>query len=265
MQIRTVGLVIISISYYKFIYMGPKKILIVEDEILESESLILTLSDTGYECQAVCTGKEAIEAVQANTPDIILMDIGLSGKLDGLSTANIIRRQYSIPIIFITDQANELVFQQAKGVLPHNFISKPYPDAMLVRAVELALAQPSLPLPGNAITPFGERVADGIFVYCGNEYKKVFFRDILYLQANGMSTIMGCSQGKFYKIALSSNKVVEQLAYAGIVKTSRSHYVNIHRVDSIKNDELIVENKPVPLSKSYKADVLKRFNKIVQK
>jgi DNA-binding LytR/AlgR family response regulator len=245
--------------------MEAKKILIVEDEILESESMILTLSDIGYECQAVCTGEEAIEVVKANVPDIILMDIGLAGKLDGMSTANIIRRHHSMPIIFITDQANEQVFQQAKGVLPHNFISKPYSDTTLLHAVELALVQTLPLLANNAITPFGERVADGIFVYYGNEYKKVFFTDILYLKASGMSTIMCCSQGKCYKIALSSNNVVEQLAYAGIVKTSRSHYVNIHRVDSIKNDELIVENKPVPLSKNYKADVLKRFNKISQK
>lgn len=245
--------------------MEAKKILIVEDEIIESQSMVLTLSRRGYECLTVNTGEKAIETIQDKAPDVVLMDIGLAGKLDGISTAGIIRQRYGMPIIFITDQTNDNVFQQTKGTFPHNFIDKPYADATLIRAVEMALEQP-LPLPmNNVITPFGERVADGIFVYSGNEYKKVFFRDILYLKANGMSTIMCCSQGKCYKIALSSNNVVGQLSYPGIVQTSRSHYINIHRVDSIKNDELMVENKAVPLSKNNRTNVLKRFNKITQK
>lgn len=247
--------------------MGKKKVLIVEDEIIVSAAMTLTLSRKGYECLAVASGEEAIEALHDYEPDIILMDIGLAGMIDGISTAGIIRQQSGIPIVFITEQTNNSVFQQAKGTLPQHYINKPYSDAALVQAVELALLKPvqAPPVVPNTIMTLGERVSDGIFVFYGNEYTKVLFKDILYLEANGMFTIMYCAHDKCYKISLSSNNVVAQLAHPAIVRTSRSFYVNIHRIDSIRNDELIVDKKHVPMTKNYKADILGRVTRIAQK
>lgn len=247
--------------------MEKKKVLIVEDEIIVSAGITLTLSRKGYECLAVASGEEAIEALHEYEPDIILMDIGLAGMIDGISTAGIIRQQCSKPIIFITEQSNSSVFQQAKGALPQSYINKPYTDAALIQAVELALQQPvptQAPV-GSTIMTLGERVSDGIFVFSGNEYTKVLFKDILCLEASGMFTIMYCAQDKRYKISLSSNNVVAQLAHPAIVRTSRSFYVNIHRIDSIRNDELILDKKHVPMTKNYKADILGRVTKIAQK
>lgn len=249
--------------------MEKKRVLIVEDEIIVSAGITLTLSRKGYECLAVASGEEAIEALHEYEPDIILMDIGLAGMIDGISTAGIIRQQCSKPIVFITEQSNSGVFQQAKGALPQSYINKPYTDAALIQAVELALQQPvpaQAPV-ANTIMTLGERVSDGIFVFSGNgnEYTKVLFKDILYLEANGMFTIMYCAQDKRYKISLSSNNVVAQLAHPAIVRTSRSFYVNIHRIDSILNDELVLDKKHVPMTKNYKADILGRVTKIAQK
>ena len=245
--------------------MQKKKILIVEDEIIVSASMTLTLGRKGYECLAVSSGEEAIDALFEYDPDCILMDIGLGGKIDGISTAGIIRQQYKKPIIFITEQKNDSVFQQAMGTVPQNYIDKPYTSAALVQAVELALRQPSVTQTTDTVMPLGERVSDGVFVYHGNEYKKVLFRDILFLEANGMFTIMHCVQEKCFKISLSSNNVIAQLACPAIVRTGRSYFVNIHRIDSIKNDELILDKKSVPISKDYKANVLSRITKISKK
>jgi two-component system, response regulator PdtaR len=245
--------------------MEKKKILIVEDEIIVSTSMVLTLGRKGYDCIVVTSGEEAIEALENYEPDIILMDIGLDGSIDGISTAGIIRRQYTNPIVFVTEQINTSVFQQAMGAVPQNYLNKPYTDAALVQAVEMALNQPVAP--GNPVPgmPLGERVSDGIFVYVNGEYVKVLFTDILYLEADSMTTNMYCAMNKHYIISLPSNKVVAQLACPGIVRTGRSHYVNIHRIDSIKQDELMVDKKTVPMGKTYKADVLSRVTKITQK
>jgi two-component system, response regulator PdtaR len=244
--------------------MTDKKVLIVENEVIVSQSMALTLGRKGYQCTAVATGEEAINLLNIFNPHIILMDIGLNGKIDGISTAAIIRQRYSVPIIFITEQENEGIFRHALATGPHNYLNKPYTDAALLQAVQLALELPTqrtIEIP----THFGERVSDGIFVYSDNQYKKVLFRDILYLEAEGMATIMHCAFNKEYRVYVSSNNVVAQLAYPGMVKTSRSYYVNIHQIDSIKNDELIVNNHSVPLSKSYKENVLSRVSRITQK
>lgn len=241
-----------------------KKILIVEDEMILSQSMALTLGRKGYDCKAVATGEEAINMLSHFMPDLVLMDIGLGGKIDGISTAGIIRQRYTVPIIFITEQQNEGVFRHALVTGPHNYLNKPYTDAGLLQTVEIALELPpqrTTELP----THFGERVSDGIFVFSCNQYKKVLFRDILFLEADGMATVMHCALNKEYKISLSSNHVVMQLAYPGIVRTSRSYYVNIHQIDSIKNDELMVHNHVVPMSKNYKENVLGRISRITQK
>lgn len=244
--------------------MERKKILIVEDEMILSQSMVLTLARKGYDCKTAISGEEAINMLSNFAPDLILMDIGLGGKIDGISTAGIIRQRYTAPIIFITEQQNEGVFRQALGTLPHNYLNKPHTDAGLLQAVEVALElSPHLPM--QLPTHFGERVSDGIFVFSDNQYKKVLFCDILFLEAEGMTTIMYCALNKQYRISLSSNNVVGQLAYPGIVRTSRSYYVNIHQIDSIKNDELTVHNRTVPMSKSYKENVLSRISKITQK
>lgn len=244
--------------------MERKKVLVVEDELIISKSICLSLEKKGFDCYAVDSGEKAIAMMKDYTPDVILMDIGLNGKLDSISTAGIIRKQSNKPIIFITDLDNDSVFQQAKGTFPNNYINKPYTDLMLLQAIEIAMEQP-MHTQSRMQMPLGERVSDGIFVLSGNEYKKVFFIDILYLKASGVFTLMQCSAGKCFKISLSSNNVAMQLDYPGIVKASRSYYVNIHRIDSIRNNELLVGNKIVPMSKSYKANVLDRVTKISQK
>lgn len=244
--------------------MEKKKILIVEDEIIVSTSMTLTLSRKNYDCMVVTSGEQAINALDTYEPDLILMDIGLDGKIDGISAASIIRKQYDSPIIFVTEQQDTNVFQHAMIAFPQNYLSKPYTDIALLQAVEMAIHQPVAA--GNPATPkpMDDRVSDGIFIYLHNQYVKVLFADILYLKADGMSTVMYCAMNKEYTISLPSNKVVAQLACPWIVQTNRSFYVNIHRIDSIRHDTLIVNRNEVPMGKKYKFNVLSRLKKITQ-
>jgi two-component system, response regulator PdtaR len=245
--------------------MQGSRILIVEDEALISAGIEFTLTQQGCICSIVDNGADAITAIPQFPPDLILMDIGLKGKLDGLSTAAIIRRRSLVPIVFISEHNSRQVFELAKETRPANYISKPFSDAELIKAVELGLCQPVQEQgpPAKTGSPI-ERVSDGIFIYTDNEYRKILFTDILFIQSDGMRSFLYCTGGKTYRIAISSNHVVEQLDWAGFVKTSKSSYVNIHKVESIKNDELGVEGYVVTLSKTYREEFLARIKKLKQ-
>ena len=79
------------------------RFLIVEDEMIIGANISLQLSNLGYEVSAIIPrGEEAIQFLKDNSTDIILMDINLKGKLDGVETAKIIQEQHDIPFIFIT-------------------------------------------------------------------------------------------------------------------------------------------------------------------
>ncbi len=116
------------------------KILIVEDEQIVAKNIEKRLTAAGYQVVAsVSTGEEAIEKVKDLSPDIILMDIKLKGKLDGIETADILRKDYQLPVIFLTSYTDEETFQRAKDTEPFGYLIKPFDTRDLNRAVELAL------------------------------------------------------------------------------------------------------------------------------
>ena len=103
-----------------------KKILIVEDEVMLSAWLKIQLEDEGYEvCGSFTTGEEAVEFVKEIKPDVILMDINLVGKIDGIEAAEIITEKSNIPIIFMTGYEEPDIFERAQKTKPVAYLTKP--------------------------------------------------------------------------------------------------------------------------------------------
>ena len=74
---------------------------------------------------SIATGEKAIEFMSNNLPSLILMDINLLGKLDGIDTAKIITSKIDIPIIFMTGYDELAVIQRAKKISPVAYFTKP--------------------------------------------------------------------------------------------------------------------------------------------
>ncbi len=120
--------------------MNNIKILIAEDEQIVAKNIEKRLTADGYQVVAsVSTGEDAIEKAKLYSPDIILMDIKLKGKIDGIETADILRRNFQLPVIFLTSYADEETFQRAKSTEPFGYLIKPFDNKELNRVVELAL------------------------------------------------------------------------------------------------------------------------------
>ena len=80
----------------------PIKILIVEDEMLIGANISLQLSNLGYEVSGIVPrGDEALIHIKQNKPDIILLDIQLKGKLDGIETAKLMQKDYQTPLVLM--------------------------------------------------------------------------------------------------------------------------------------------------------------------
>jgi len=105
---------------------NQKSILIVEDEVMLSAWLKMQLEDEGYlVCGCITTGEEAIELVKETKPDVILMDIHLVGKIDGIKTAEIITEKLNIPIIFMTGYEESDIYERAQKTKPVAYLKKP--------------------------------------------------------------------------------------------------------------------------------------------
>lgn len=101
-------------------------ILIVEDEAISVLLLKDGLSAEGFEvCATAATGRDAIAAAETRRPDLIIMDVGLAGEMDGLEASALIRLKCGAPIIFITGYTSEELMVKARDIEPLAFLSKP--------------------------------------------------------------------------------------------------------------------------------------------
>ncbi len=116
-----------------------KKILIVDDEQSLASMLRLTLISLGYKSPQIANNsREAIEKTRSIDPDIILMDIMLNDRIDGIETAQIIRADYDIPVIFMTGKPSEEIFVRAREAGPYGYLIKPIREEELWSAIENA-------------------------------------------------------------------------------------------------------------------------------
>ena len=100
----------------------------------------MMLGRMNYEVSGITPrGEDALKSIESTRPDLILMDIALKGRLDGIATAQIVHDTYRIPVVFLTANADDDTFQRAKATKPYAFLSKPFRHSELQRAIELAL------------------------------------------------------------------------------------------------------------------------------
>jgi CheY-like chemotaxis protein len=121
--------------------MNDPSILIVEDDSLIALHLQELLQNAGYDVpDPVASGEEAIEYVRTSPlPDLILMDITLDGRLNGVETARQIEKISDIPVIFISAHSDmELLASEGKSA-PTAFIAKPFIRDDILQKVEKML------------------------------------------------------------------------------------------------------------------------------
>lgn len=119
--------------------MEKSRILVVEDETIIALYTMRLLESKGLEVVGtVCTGEEAIQCAGRDKPDVILMDIVLSGEMDGISAAEEINAQYDIPIIYLTGHSDEVTLNRAKATKPYGYILKPINEDELYSTIVTA-------------------------------------------------------------------------------------------------------------------------------
>jgi len=117
------------------------RILIVEDEFLAAIYLQRELTRSGYTVsQLVATGEDAIERVEQEQPDVILMDIRLAGVIDGIEAAREIVSRHAIPIIFMTGYSDDETRERAQRLAPAAYLIKPIQVYQVKSAIDSALA-----------------------------------------------------------------------------------------------------------------------------
>jgi two-component system, response regulator PdtaR len=181
------------------------KILVVDDEAIITMQLEERLSSMGYTISGMAaSGEEAVEKARRLRPDIVLMDIVMPGKMNGIEAAKIISEELDIPVVFVTSYADDAIIEKAKNVRPYGYIVKPFNELEIKAAIEVALfrkateqqiykgrkkSSPERVSPGISESPVQK---DDLTYYDLPEIKSVLLKDIftdivLYLYTEQVS------------------------------------------------------------------------------
>ena len=114
-------------------------ILVVEDERIVAEDIKMRLQKLGYKVPGIVfSGEEAVKKAENMRPDLVLMDIVLEKKMNGIEAASIISSCFNIPIVYLTAYADNKTLEKAKITEPFGYILKPFEDRELYTTIEMA-------------------------------------------------------------------------------------------------------------------------------
>jgi two-component system, response regulator PdtaR len=166
------------------------KILVVDDEAIITMQLERRLSAMGYSIAGMAaSGEDAVDKARRTRPDLVLMDIVMPGKMNGIEAAKIITIELDIPVVFVTAYADDTIIEQAKSARPYGYIVKPFNELEIKAAIEVALFRKaadrdekkllqSIQEKNGAGADNGQREQDGLACLDLPEIKTVLLQDI---------------------------------------------------------------------------------------
>lgn len=253
--------------------MSQIKILIVEDNMIVAADIAATLSQIGYGVSGMLTrGEDVVGHIRNHRPDIILMDINLQGEMDGIQASQKILDEYQLPVIFLTANADKLTFERAKETQPYAFILKPFDRFDLEHSIELAIsrfagtqptASPAAPAPSSepAAPETHYLLGDRIFVKSRDGLTKIYVDDIFYIEADNNYCFLH-TQHKRHLVTVNLKTMEEKLRHPNFLRVHRSFIINIDKLDKVGELYLTLNQKEIPISKSYRPELMKRLQMI---
>lgn len=239
--------------------MSVLKIGVVEDELIIARTILSTLEELGYShCGPAINYTEAMDMIDKNKPDLLLLDIQLSGKKDGIDVAQQMNESYHIPFIFLTANSDGETIDRAKKVKPHAYIVKPFTKEELFAAIEIAFS--NFTGSRDAAKPYQagpDREKVYMFVRDGYVFRKILFSELTYLESDANYVTLHLLSQKKVMVRSTLNDFIAQLDLKTFIRVHRSYSVNIHLIDDISPTEVSVGGIKIPIGRSYRDDLLK--------
>lgn len=121
--------------------MGPKRVVIADDESIIRMDLKEMLTSLGYLVVGEAgDGLSAVHMARELRPDLVIMDIKMPG-LDGLSAAKVLMEEQIAPVLLLTAYSQRDLVEGARDAGVVAYLVKPFREAELVPAIEIALAR----------------------------------------------------------------------------------------------------------------------------
>jgi len=248
--------------------MSKINILVVEDESIVSKDIQHSLNKLGYHIVgAASSGEKAIEIARSERPDILLMDMMLKGNMNGIETAEIIRNELSIPVIFLTAYADESTLSKAKLTEPYGYIIKPFKEMDLHTSIEMAVYKHAKEQEIirerdllYSIVENKDSSSDFIFVKSNSKLIKLKTEEIYFIEALKDYVVIHTADTR-YTIHSTMKEIESKMGTVDFMRVHRSFIVRLDKIASIEFPNLSLENdkKVIPIGGSYRDDLNNRI------
>jgi DNA-binding NarL/FixJ family response regulator len=123
-----------------------RRVLIVEDDVMQAESVEAIVAAGGYEvCGKTRSGTGAVYLARLTEPDVVLMDVQLAGDVNGIDAAAMIRRTHACALVFITAHGGPATTQNIRRLFPDSIaVAKPASPGAITAAIDEALSRSGL-------------------------------------------------------------------------------------------------------------------------
>jgi len=242
--------------------MDKINVLIIEDTLAQSDTLVHALEENNYAVVGVATTlTEALSLFYSSQKvDLVIIDIFLHGVPDGIAFAETINAvpNASKPFVFLTSSTDRQIFERAKLTQPFSYLLKPFNELELLYAIEMAVEK----FYAQQDVFFGDTVIseEYLFIKKGKSLKKVQITDIIYIEVEEKYCNIITEKEKFV-ILISLTKILKLLDNTIFCRTHRNYIANLEKIEEIilaDNLILLSGNHKVTLSDTYK-DIVKRM------
>jgi DNA-binding LytR/AlgR family response regulator len=241
------------------------RILIVEDEFVTLDLLRDYLEESGYEVSGdAMSADEAIAILEKGETDFAMLDINIRGKKDGLWIAEQINQKYKIPFIFLTALSDSTTVKAASRTRPYAYLVKPFTQADIFTTIEIALNnynenRIAMRLSESDTKKVSEiQINDAIFIKDDLLFKKIFIKDIQYVQAFKNYLELHFTDGR-HIIRSTLTDFQKALPQDHFMQTHRSYIVNVNFLEKIGGDFVVISKTEIPISRGFKESVLKQL------
>jgi DNA-binding LytR/AlgR family response regulator len=236
------------------------RILVVEDEFSILMDITRRLSKLGYEVVGTAMNyEEAMVSLLENKPDLILLDINLESKKNGIYIAEKIKENYPLPIIFITASSDPATFEEALKTKPMGFIIKPFKDEDLRNNIELAIRHFET---NQLATEIQLKEPKPVFLKQNNQLENVNLDAILYLEAMDNYTKVFTNTKRF-TINNPLKNIHIQLPRDKFIRVHKSYVVAISSIKAVDGNSIVLKsNELIPIGKTFRNDFINQLKVI---
>ncbi|MEL7148366.1 MAG: LytTR family transcriptional regulator DNA-binding domain-containing protein [Bacteroidota bacterium] len=238
--------------------MSTYNILIVEDDPNIADSLSEMLEILNHKVVGIAPSyEEAISLLEDNDAEIALVDIQLKGEKTGIDVAERLKSDFKLPFIFTTAYADKETIQRAAQHSPYGYIVKPYSMKEINAGIEVAIQN------HKNIKEFKEDEGvfnqQSLFIKVNSRLVRIDMKDILFVEAKGDYTVFK-TEDKGYVVNSTFKNAEEKLDPNQFIRVHRSYIVNIDKVVDIEENNLLINEQIIPVSRGQKPNLLKRLN-----